>query len=205
MRGCRLSSSITWLTLWLYFIVLRLGKSLEVFHGALKSIHLSDAWIAFTLTVNKISSSIFLLTDHIIWLARSGLVKDIDTAKWTQRSNRYWLISLVMSLIRDVYEINRVVASFSSYKSLSACIASSVVSIRSPKDVSACVTSLFQFLLTYKHLTVDTLKNCCDLFIPLNGLGYTKLSPRVIGLLGMISSIAGLIVILNPHCKLTPQ
>lgn len=178
---------------------------MEVFYGALSSVHLNDAWLAFTLTVNKICSSIFLLTDHIIWLSRTGLAKNIDTAKWTQRSNKFWVISLVMSLVRDIYEINRVVVASSSYKSVSTCIVTSVVSIRSSKDVSACVSSLIEFLLTYKHLTVDTVKNCCDLFIPLNGLGYTKLSPRVIGLLGMISSIAGLVVILNPKCKLTPS
>lgn len=185
--------------------VLRLGKSLEVFYGALKTIHLSDAWLAFTLTVNKICSSIFLLTDHIIWLARSGLVKDIETSKWQQMSNKFWVISLVMSIVRDVYEINRVVSSVSSYKNLSTCLASSVVSIRSPKDVSLRFSSLLEFLVTYKHLTVDTVKNCCDIFIPLTGMGYTKLSPRTIGLLGMVSSVAGLIVILNPQCKLTPN
>lgn len=187
------------------FSVLRFGKSAEVFYSALKTIHYSDAWLAFTLTVNKICSSIFLLSDHIIWLARSGLVKDIDTPKWSERANKFWIISLVMSLIRDVYEINRVVSSFSSYKSLSSCIASSLISIRSPKDVSLCFMSLFEFLITYKHLTIDTVKNIADLFIPLNGSGYVKLSPRVIGLLGMVSSIAGLIVILNPQCKLTPS
>lgn len=185
--------------------VLRFGKSLEVFYGTLKTIHYSDAWLAFTLTVNRICQSLFLLTDHIIWLARSGLVKNIDTQKWSQRSNKYWVLSLVMSIMRDVYEINRVVSSSSSYKNLSTCIATSVVSIRSSKDLSRCLTSLFEFLITYKHLTIDTVKNCCDLFIPLSGMGYVKLSPRVIGLLGMASSIAGLIVILNPHCKLTPQ
>lgn len=186
-------------------LVLRFGKSVEVLHGTLKTIHLSDAWLAFTLTVNRICSSIFLLTDHIIWISRSGLVKDIDTAKWTQRSNRYWVISLVMSLVRDVYEINRVVSSFSSYKSLTSCLASSILSIRNPKDVSLCLMSLLDFLITYKHLTIDTIKNAADLFIPLNGLGYVKLSPRVIGFLGMVSSIAGLIVIFNPQCKLAPQ
>lgn len=185
--------------------MLRFGKSVEVFYGVLKTIHYSDAWLAFTLTVNKICQSIFLLTDHIIWLSRSGLVKNIDTTKWTQRSNKYWLISLVMGIVRDVYEINRVVASFSSYKNLSTCITSSLVSIRTSKDASVCLASLFDFLITYKHLTIDTVKNCCDLFIPLSSMGYVKVSPRVIGLLGMVSSIAGLIVILNPQCKLTPQ
>lgn len=188
-----------------WLLVLRFGKSLEVFYGALKSIHYSDAWLAFTLTVNKISSSIFLMTDHIIWLSRSGLVKDVDTAKWTRRSNRFWVLSLVMSIVRDVYEINRVVVSISSYKSLSTCLASSIVSIRSSKDVSMCVSSLVEFLFTYKHLTVDTVKNICDLFIPLTSMGYVRLSPRQIGLLGMISSVAGLIVVLNPKCKLSPS
>lgn len=188
-----------------WLLVLRFGKSVEVFYGALKSIHYSDAWLAFTLTVNKISSSIFLMTDHIIWLSRSGLVKDVDTVKWTRRSNRFWVLSLVMSIVRDVYEINRVVVSISSYKSLSTCLASSIVSIRSSKDVSVCVSSLVEFLITYKHLTVDTVKNICDLFIPLTSMGVTRLSPRQIGLLGMISSVAGLIVVLNPKCKLSPS
>lgn len=186
-------------------LVLRFGKSLEVFYGALKSIHYNDAWLAFTLTVNKIAQSIFLLTDHIIWLSRSGLVKDIDTAKWTKRSNRFWIISLMMGIARDIYEINRVVVSFSSYKSLTTCLVSSVVSIRSSDDVSLCISSLLEFLTTYKHLTVDTVKNVCDLFIPLTGLGYVKLSPRTIGLLGVMSSIAGLFVVLNPKCKLSPS
>lgn len=185
--------------------MLRFGKSFEVFLGSLKTIHHSDAYLAFTLTISKISQSIFLLTDHIIWLSRSGLVKDVDTAKWQQRSNKFWVISLVMGIVRDIYEINRVIASLSSYKNLTSCIATSLVSIRSSKDVSICATSLFDFLITYRHLTIDSIKNCCDLFIPLTSMGYVKLSPRVIGLLGMISSIAGLIVILHPKtCKLSP-
>jgi len=185
--------------------LLRFGKSVEVLHGTFKTIHYSDAWLAFTLTVNRICSSLFLLFDHIIWIARTGLVKDIDTPKWTQRSNKFWVVSLVMSLVRDLYEINRVIGSFTSYKNLTSCIVSSIVSIRSPKDVSMCLTSLFDFLITYKHLTIDTIKNAADIFIPLNGLGYVKLSPRTIGILGTISSIAALIVIFNPQCKLTPQ
>lgn len=185
--------------------VLRFGKSLEVFKGALKSVHLSDAWLAFTLTVNKICQSIFLLTDHIIWLSRSGLLKNIDTLKWQQRSNKFWLISLVMGLVRDIYEINRAVASSSRYKSLSSCIGTSLVSIRSSKDVSMCATSFFDFLSTNRHLTIDFIKNCCDVFIPLTSMGYVKLSPRLIGLFGVTSSIAGLIVVLHPKtCKLTP-
>jgi peroxin-11B len=145
------------------------------------------------------------MTDHIVWLARSGLFKNVDIPKWTHRSNRYWLFSLIMSIVRDVYEINRVISSFTSYKGLTSCLTSSLVSIRSTKDITRCAASLTDFVVTYKHITLDTIKNVCDLFIPLNGLGYVKLSPKVIGILGMISSLMGLIVILNPSCKLLPQ
>jgi len=185
--------------------VLRFGKSIEVFYSAFKSVHYHDAWIAFTLTVTKICSSIFLLTDHIVYLSRSGLFKNIDAPKWQQRSNKFWVVSLVMNIVRDVYEINRVIASSTNYKSLTKCVGSSLVSLRSPADVIRCFQSLFEFLVTYKHLTIDTVKNCCDLCIPLNGLGHVKLSPRTIGILGAVSSLAGLFVILNPSCKLTPQ
>lgn len=184
---------------------MRFGKSAEVFYGTLKSIHYSNAWIAFTLTVTKISQAIFLFTDHIVWLARSGLLKNIDTPKWTHRSNRYWLLSLIMSIVRDVYEINRVISSSTSYKDLTTCLTSSLLSIRSTKDITKCAASLTDFFVTYKHITIDSIKNVCDLFIPLHGLGYVKLSPRIIGILGMISSLMGLIVILNPNCKLLPQ
>ena len=197
--------SLIWLILFYLFSVLRFGKSFEVFYGTLKSIHYSDAWLAFTITVTKICQATFLLTDHIIWLSRSGLMKNIDTQKWSFRSNRFWLVSLIMSLVRDIYEINRVIASFTSYKSLSSCITSSFISIRCAKDVTACASSVAEFLVTYKHLTIDTIKNICDLFIPLNGLGYIKMQPRMIGLLGVISSLMGLIVILDPSCKLIPQ
>lgn len=132
-------------------------------------------------------------------------MKNIDTPKWNLRSNRYWLLSLIMTIIRDIYEINRVISTFTMHKNLSACIVSSFVSIRTSKDVTACISSVTEFMFTYKHLTIDLVKNVCDLFIPLNSLGYVKLKPRMIGLLGVISSLMGLIVILNPNCKLLPQ
>lgn len=208
-RKCKviifLSEFITERLIFFLFLVLRFGKSAEVFYGTLKSIHYSNAWIAFSLTVTKISQAIFLFTDHIVWLARSGLLKNIDTPKWTNRSNRYWLLSIIMSIIRDVYEINRIISSSTSYKDLTTCLTSSLLSIRSTKDVTKCAASLTDFFVTYKHISIDSIKNVCDLFIPLNGLGYVKFSPRVIGILGVISSLMGLIVILNPNCKLLPQ
>lgn len=56
----------------------------------------------------------------------------------------------------------------------------------------------------HQAVIVDTIKNVCDVFIPLSSLGYSKLSPKYQGILGVISSIAGLFEILYPTAKLLP-
>jgi peroxin-11B len=163
--------------------------------------------IAFTLTISKICQSLFLLVDHILWLARSGLFKNIDTTKWTTRSNKFWLFSLVMNIVRDVYEINRLITCYSHHKNITECIFSTLVSIRGFADLKRYSQTTLDFMKVYKYLTIDTIKNCCDLFIPLSSLGYfnLKLSPRTIGILGAISSLMGIMALLDPSYKLIPQ
>lgn len=56
----------------------------------------------------------------------------------------------------------------------------------------------------HQAVIVDTIKNVCDVFIPLTALGYTKLSPKYQGVLGVVSSVAGLFEILHPTAKLFP-
>lgn len=51
---------------------------------------------------------------------------------------------------------------------------------------------------------VDTLKNTCDLFIPMAALGYVRLSPGTVGMLGVVSSVAGIAALINPMYKLCP-
>ncbi|XP_059474034.1 peroxisomal membrane protein 11B [Neocloeon triangulifer] len=49
---------------------------------------------------------------------------------------------------------------------------------------------------------VDTVKNSCDFFIPLTALEHIRLGPATIGLLGVVSSLAGLLPMLHPQLKL---
>ncbi|KAG5888808.1 hypothetical protein JTB14_032721 [Gonioctena quinquepunctata] len=59
--------------------------------------------------------------------------------------------------------------------------------------------------LVNQSVVIDTIKNGCDFFIPLTALGHVKLSPGTVGVLGTISSIAGLLVLLEPSRKLIPS
>ncbi|KAH8407640.1 hypothetical protein KR222_008934 [Zaprionus bogoriensis] len=183
--------------------LLRFGKGLDVFYASLRTIHYPDLTIRVTLTMSKISQAIFLLADHLLWLARTGLTT-IDAKKWSQVANKYWLFSIVMNLCRDFYEIMRVtdLHKASCRSGITRCRIAT--SINSPADVKRLALQSYALVLGHKDIFVDTVKNVCDVFIPLTALGYTNLTPKTIGMLGAISSVAGLWALLESTAKLTP-
>lgn len=205
--------------------MLRLGKSVEVLYGTLKTLHIPDASLRSLLTLSRIAQSLFLLVDHIIWFGRVGLFK-IDTEKWSRLANRCWLYSIVLNLLRfypffkyfssalicpklflrDVYEIKL------SWRQDS-------IATRPAQGERACFGALSDYCqalfpqifylksycLDHKDVAVDTAKNLCDIFIPLSNQGHVTLNPGIIGALGVLSSIAGIIALIDPLAKLTPS
>lgn len=99
-----------------------------------------------------------------------------------------------MNLVRDFYEIKRIMDqhNFCLRPTAAKALGEQVSSV-------ACV-----FLNEHKDVLWDTVKNGCDVWIPLTALGYTKLQPGTIGMLGTISSIAGIISLISPYAKLLP-
>ncbi|XP_022230009.1 peroxisomal membrane protein 11B [Drosophila obscura] len=183
--------------------LLRFGKCLDVFYGTLRTIHYPDLTIRVTLTLAKLSQSLFLLADHFLWMARTGLT-NVNAKRWSNLANKYWLFSIVMNLCRDFYEIVRVLELHKSgcRSGISRC--KLPTSINSPQDFKRLALQSYVMIQGHKDIVVDTVKNMCDFFIPLTALGYTSLTPRTIGLLGAISSLAGLWALLEPKAKLTP-
>ncbi|ALC42312.1 Pex11 [Drosophila busckii] len=183
--------------------LLRFGKGLDVFYASLRAIHYPDLTIRVTLTMSKISQALFLLADHFLWLARTGLTS-VNAKKWAKMANKYWLFSIIMNLCRDFYEICRAIDMHKASCSGGITRCKLPRSINSPADVKRLALHSYLLMLSHKDIAVDTIKNICDFFIPLTALGYTSLTPRTIGLLGSISSIAGLWALLEPTAKLTP-
>ncbi|KAK6642775.1 hypothetical protein RUM43_004277 [Polyplax serrata] len=177
--------------------LLRLGKSLEVLYTTLKTIHYEDFMVKITCTLSKLSNAMFLLTDHLLWLGRSGLA-NVNMNKWSEISNRYWLYSIIMNLVRDVYEILRVL----NEENVMVRLGTRKMQCDIKKQI-LFIASIF--INNHKDILWDFIKNTCDVWIPMTALGYTKFKPGTIGFLGTISSIAGLISIVNPRAKLLPS
>lgn len=176
--------------------MLRFGRSIDAIYGTLPLFQQDDSAVRYTLILSKICNSLFLLADHILWLGRAD-VCNVTTEKWSQISNKYWLYSITMNLVRDFYEIS--------------CLLNEQKSSILPKngihninDVYSAVLKSLIVIHSNKNVLIDTIKNGCDFFIPLTALGHIKFSPGTIGILGTISSLAGLLVLLDPKKKLTP-
>ncbi|XP_029031906.1 peroxisomal membrane protein 11B [Osmia bicornis bicornis] len=175
--------------------LLRLGRCLDSLYSALKVMKYPNLAVRVTLTLSKISNALFLLADHIIWIGRVGLLR-VNIEKWSKIANKYWLMSIIMNLIRDIYEIITIIEHDERKNVL----------MRKPNfspDMWKQYKLLFH-LKNHKDIAMDAIKNGCDLFIPLTALGFTKFSPGTIGIFGVISSIVGLYTLIYPLYKLTP-
>lgn len=190
--------------------VLRFGKCIDVIYAAQRTIHHSNVTLRLTLTLSKIAQALFLYADHIIWLSRTGLVKSIDAKKWNDTANKYWFVSIVMNLCRDLYELSQLIDRTLNGRTKQTFYSwlfhtNANISTLTKRDLSKASLQVYSYMYENRDIFIDTTKNLCDVFIPLTALGYTKLKPRTVGILGVISSIAAIYVILQPSAKLQPS
>nr|CAH7722395.1 unnamed protein product [Callosobruchus chinensis] len=180
-----------------YQLILRFGRFVESLYGTLPLFHEEESVLRYTIILSKIANSLFLLADHLLLLGRADFYPT-DTQKWSRLSNKYWLYSITMNLIRDFYEISQTLRSEKK-------IIMPGNGLRNFDDFKKVLLKSFIVLNSRRDILIDTLKNCCDFFIPYSALGHANLSPGSVGLLGTISSLMGLLVLINPRNKLIPQ
>lgn len=176
--------------------LLRLGRCIDSLYSVLSLANCSDKVVRITMSLSKIANALFLLSDHIIWFGRTGLVH-VNLKRWTDISNRYWLVTIIANLVRDLYEIVKVLGQDCN---LQRCKVSAF-----PAMTKHQWMRLLSLLKSRQDILLDVCKNGCDVFIPLTSLGYTKLTPGTIGILGLVSSAVGLYTLVDPMARLTPS
>lgn len=179
-------------------------------YASQRTIHHTNITLRLTLTLSKLASALYLYADHIVWLSRTGLVKSIDATKWNDKANKYWFVSILMNLCRDIYELSKLIdrsLNGRSKQTINRWLfdTNANISTLTKQDFKKASHQAYEYIYENRAIFIDTLKNACDLFIPLTALGYTKLKPRTVGLLGVISSIAAIVVLLQPAAKLQPS
>ena len=157
--------------------------SIDNLRSALHTIHLASPVLRILVTLMRICRGLYLLIDHLLWASRMKLVS-IDERFWSRLSNRFWLAAIFLSLMRDLYEF---LVALRHQKNRLNQYRSSSTPAATPRAVVSGV------LQTHPALVVDTVKNVTDFWIPASRLDMVNLPSGVVGLAGMVSSLAGLL------------
>ena len=174
---------------------LRLGTCVDALYSSFSSVSNPDPVVRFLVRLSRIAGAMFLFSDHLIWCNNFKLFT-INYRLWANISDKCWLYSVILSLSRDLYELNLIFENL--YKD---------------PDVAWLINNR-------PGLVLDTVKNMTDLFLPLAALGkkfdgkiifmmtmivqcsgYFK-APGLVAFCGIISSVSAALQIIKPKLKL---
>uniref|UniRef100_A0A8C5VEV7 Peroxisomal membrane protein 11A n=1 Tax=Microcebus murinus TaxID=30608 RepID=A0A8C5VEV7_MICMU len=162
----------------------RLGIVVRAVQATEQSIHAADLVTHLCLTLANLNCVIYFICDTILWVRSVGLTSGINKEKWRTWAARHYYYSLLLSLGRDLYEISLQMERVAHNRAKREK--------SSPQDPLEYILLLFQALKQHPPLLLDTVKN----------LGIYKSNPGIIGLGGLVSSIAGMITVAYPQMKL---
>ena len=117
-----------------------------------------------------------------------NLVK-VNVEKWNNWAMKFWLLAILLGLSRDLYEL------FVVAKTIRR---TTVPSGEQPSLHGAAVMALY----THPPLALDLIKNTADMFIPSAKLEVLHVSGGVVGIMGVVSSLASLMSLWNDQLKL---
>ncbi len=188
---------------------MRLGNTINSIHAAKSTLHISDPVLRFSLTFSNLNRALYFICDNTLWARNIGLIRDIDKERWSLNSTRFYFLSLVMNLTRDIYVIIQLMVQKSRDRHFQQKVDQHLT--ESPDVACVIVPQLdaFLFLLLESlrnepSVALDTVKNVCDLFIPLDKLGIYQTNAGVVGFCGLVSSLLGILSVLKPILKIKP-
>ncbi|XP_029910225.1 peroxisomal membrane protein 11A [Myripristis murdjan] len=187
----------------------RLGNTVNSIEAAKRTMQLADPVLCLCLTVANINRALYFICDNVLWARNVGLARDIDKDRWSLNASRFYFLSLVMSLTRDVYVISQLMVQRARDRRFEQKLNRHLEDNPEVAEVVVPQLDAFFFLLleslkTHPAVVLDTLKNICDLFMPLDRLGIYQSNAGVMGFCGLMSSLLGILTLVQPNLKIKP-
>lgn len=165
----------------------RIGKYFDMLQGALRNLDVKDKPLRLLVVSVRLTRVLYFLVDQIVWAARIGLYKS-DPKAWSKSQAKIWSVALILCVARNIYDIYCLLKTTNKKND-------------DQENQQLCWYEKFKMR---PEVLVDTVKNCADFLIPLNIIGVIQINNGIIGILGLISSLAGASTAWQPTLKLKP-
>ena len=175
--------------------VFRLFGFIEQLRSAVTALSLMDPLKRILIFAAKLNSALYLFTDNLVWADSVNVIK-INSEKCKKLEYRFWIAQLTLNCLRDLYEW----CWLAKYEcERPGTERTHEVNLLEAKPL---YSRLFGLCSQHQDLTMDSVTNLLDLFIPLSKLGHTRIPEHIIGLIGLTTSILRLVAIISPAYKL---
>ena len=143
-----------------------------------------DPLLRNILFVSRSSMAIYFFYDLLGWCVKVGIL-NADAQRISHKSSQFWFFGLFCLLLRDLHELR-------------------ICQNRSGGSGKSALSRLPSTLVKNPNLVLDLLKNVGDLVVVLSALRKISISQGAVGMAGVISSVIGLMQVLQPQYKLVP-
>jgi peroxin-11B len=168
---------------------MRLGRFVDYLKSVLESFHIRNKRIGTLFGLIAVCQGIYMLLDNLLLLHRFKIIHLSNPQNLQHYIYQVWLLWLSFALTRDYYEIQ---ASFAVGQNHH---------YQQKQDRSLIRRA--NLFWANKPLVIDTVKNLCDLYIPLSNLNIVRANTGLQGLAGTISSVLGLLQLWDKSYQLS--
>ena len=161
---------------------MRLGRFMDSIKSVLESFHIRNKRIGTLFGLIAVCQGLFMLFDNLLLLNRYKILHLTNPQRLQEYLYQVWLLWISLALTRDYYEIQ---ASFAI-----------------GQHQQRSLIRRANIFWANKPLVIDTVKNLCDLYIPLSNLNIVRANTGLQGLAGTVSSILGLLQLWDKNYQL---
>jgi len=151
--------------------IFRLAKSIAHFQSAATTFsEEKDSVVKVTTVIQQLALAFWLLYDHVIWAGKLGLVKTERMPLYMRRANIFWLVAMLMGIVKGGYLLDQ------------------------SQRMASSVSNKADFRKRQFEIVVELIRNIFDVPIPLTALNQkvAALIPSgMVGLSGTFTSLIG--------------
>ena len=176
---------------------MRLGRFVEFFSTAIKSVTVKDEILRVTGIVKSIGFGLWLVFDGLQWSHGVGVYKLQPEALQTvvRKGNQFWLVGLVASLLSNGYKVS--VSGIKLSQELKVLKSSAKRGAKGEESEATVQKRVSEIKKERQALVMSAVQDALDVTLPGSALDLIPLDATIVSVFGTLTSLMGLLTVIK--------